>query len=202
MSPIKKIFGLGLATIMDVGSGVIITHIIWTMLGLDIHWWNYVIGVLFSILPDFDELVPLTIELLGGPENDSPHKALPTHFPIVATPTAAIILLLIAPQEYAILVSVCLLVHFFHDSWQSQQDGPGVMWLAPFGKNYYQFFSKHAKEEKLKLFLVASPDRVSKCFEMNYEDWLNSKFFRLTWENAIGIMVFLVAMTILYMHFF
>jgi hypothetical protein len=260
MSPLKKLLGFGLSILLDFGSGVIIMYLIWVhIFGFDIVWYYYFLGIYFAKNPDIDEVIPNIIELVGGPENDSSHKALATHEPFtMIAPTlltlitwskiVAIISLLclilyyvcIAEKErifgllhskqsgwdkfiliiillanlIAILAPVivtmatwnkaiawiaiaCQFFHFFYDSWQCQQDGPGVRWFAPFGNKYYQVFSRNAKGEPMRLFLVVTPERLEWCFTITNEYWFNTKFFRFTWENAIGIMVFDIAILIL-----
>jgi len=116
-------------------------------------------------------------------------------------PIVAVAVLLAAPSQYALLAATCLLVHFFHDSWQSQEDGPGVRWLAPFGKRYYQVLSMNAKGEPIRLLLVVSPEHLEHAFGITAEYWLNTTFFRFSWENAIGISLFLAGFGVLIAHF-
>lgn len=201
MGPFKKLFGLGLTLMLDIGSGILMTHLLWWALGLHIHWYHYLSGIIFAKLPDVDEVIPFAIELLGGPENDSSHKSLPTHYPLLVIPAVTGVALLVAPWPYALLAGVCLFVHFFHDSWQSQEDGPGIRWLAPFGKRYYQVLSRHGKGEPIRLLLVVSPEHLEHAFGITAEYWLNKTFFRFTWENAIGIALFFVGITVLIQHF-
>ncbi len=193
MSPLKKVFGLFLASLMDIGSGIIVTWLVWRLLVLEIHWYHYVFGILFSMAPDLDILAPLVRELFGGQAGDSSHKALPTHYPLVMIGAIGGVLWLFRFDSWAMLASICLFIHFVHDSWQSQEKGPGVRWLAPLGKNYYQIFSRHRAGDELQLFLVVSPQRVEETFKETLEEWLNAIFFRFTLENVIGIITFLLS---------
>lgn len=201
MSSLKKLFGLGLASMLDAGTGMIMTQVIGWLLHWHIAWYNYLVGIIFAMLPDVDMIFQYIQEFSGGDESDSSHKALPTHYPPVMIPTVSILTwiacaLLSVSTNYALLAILCLLAHYFHDSWQSQENGPGVRWLAPFKKEYYQLFSKHARGGSIKLFLVVSPERVERTFQETLEEWLNSIFFRFTWENAIGIAIFTVAVAV------
>ncbi len=193
MSPLKKVFGLFLASLMDIGSGIIITWLVWTLLVLEIHWYTYIFGIFFSMAPDLDILAPLVRELLGGRAGDSSHKALPTHYPLVMIGAVGAVLWVFLCGNHALLASTCLFIHFFHDSWQSGERGPGVRWLAPFKESYYQIFSRHRAGERLQLFLVVSPRRVEETFKETLEEWLTAIFFRFTFENVIGIVTFLLS---------
>ena len=193
MGTLKKLFGMGLSLFMDTGTGVIAVHTVSAVFGRSIEWYDYLIGIFFAVMPDSDMFIPLIVEFTGGDESDSSHKALPTHYPLFMVPFIGGLALLVSPLFYGSLVVTCLLAHFFHDSWQSQENGPGVRWLAPFGKRYYQLLSRHAQGEPLKLVLVVSPERVERAFEETLEEWLESIFFQFTWENTIGIATFTVS---------
>jgi len=193
MGPFKKVFGLWLATLPDIGSGIIAVRFIGWLYDTEISWSYYAAGIFFALLPDLDMLFPLAREFICGDDADSSHKALPTHYPLIMLPTIVFPLLFMNQSYFAFLAGVCLLVHYFHDSWQSGEKGPGVRWLAPFGKNYYQILSRRAKGERIRLFLVVSPEQVAQRFEETLEEWLNLIFFHPTWENAIGISIFLLA---------
>ncbi len=197
MSPLKKIVGLGLALMLDIGSGIIITRLLFVTLTLDVHWYDYSLGAFFSMLPDLDVLAPIVKELLGGSKGDSSHKALPTHYPLVMMPVAGLALLCMAPSHYALLTVICLFMHFVHDSWQSQEKGPGVRWLAPFGRRYYQILSRHSANGRFHLFLTVSPKRVQETFKETLEEWLNSRFFCFTLENLIGVATFIIGVLII-----
>jgi len=195
MSPIKKMIGLGLASTLDVGTGVIITYTVWTVLGLEVGWPQYMFGIIFSMAPDLDLLVPFCKEFAGVKDSDSSHKANVTHYPLVTVPVC-FLLVSVFSVKYAVLVVVCLVMHYIHDSWQSQENGPGIRWFYPFLGGYYQILSKNKKEEKIKIFCKVPPERVKETFQKNLEQWLENKFFQFTWENFIGVLVFVIAVWI------
>ena len=101
----------------------------------------------------------------------------------------------------AMLVIFGLAAHYLHDSWQSQERGPGVRWLAPFSDTYYQIFSREYTRGKFYWwFFKVSPERVEKAFKETLEEWLNAIFFKRVpmkiwkfefdfwlWENIFGV---------------
>lgn len=220
MHPLVLLLGIFLAMLMDLGSGILITNALIHWLGepsINITpWTNYVsntqvvygLGMFFALLPDIDLVIPLAKKFLGKflgklitinqCEIDGRHKDKWTHYPIVMIPLATIVMYRVAP--FCSVLALCgLLSHFVHDSWQRDGDkqGGGVRWLAPFGKNYYQFFSRRAKGGKLKLVVSWTPEEVQEVFDETLEQWLSATFLKFTWENAIGIITFLLALALL-----
>jgi hypothetical protein len=83
MSTQKKLFGLFLAVILDIGTGLILGksgNMAYPAKSLWFWFW----GMFFSMLPDSDTYVPLGIEMVTHKKVlDSSHRDSPTHYPLM-----------------------------------------------------------------------------------------------------------------------
>lgn len=132
MSRLKVLVGLAIATLPDVGSGLLAAYIaskIFPSLLLPFPLpLLYLAGIIFAILPDFDALPGL---VLG--KSVAGHKA-GLHYPALLLPPSS--LLLLVHPALGLTAIAGLFLHFAHDSVGSSE---GVRWLWPFGRTVYRF---------------------------------------------------------------
>jgi len=203
----KKLLGIILAVLLDVGTGLIVARFVSVFVfGSIPAWYHYFVGVLSAVLPDFDTFVPLAIDLVTKRNKlDSSHRNNPMHYPLVMI-SGTFVVLLFFGFHFWIVVVTCVFVHMVHDSWQSQEIGTWVKWLAPFSKTSWQVLSRERSGAPIQLVLRLGRDRVAR--RETLEDWLNAIFFKLvddkifglrvkrpTFENSLGILLFFVGLT-------
>jgi hypothetical protein len=95
-------------------------------------------GIAAALLPDIDII---TIPLLGKWY----HRTY-THYPLLYLPLIVLSFLLF-PTPYAVLFTLCILMHFIHDSigigWW------GIAWLWPFSQRRFLFFPEKERRDQL-----------------------------------------------------
>ncbi len=163
MSLYRKLFGMAVSSLLHLSAGIIITNIL-------IRYYNYspliiyyLIGIFFSIFPDFDILKPFIISLKHKKLSaDSSHKFNFMHYPFIMLPLL-FILSLSLPLFWRMLIVLNILSHYIIDTAQSGSFGVGIQWLAPF---FNQNFFRLAKPYKIK------PTHINQ-YVMDMEKWIN-----------------------------
>jgi|GEM_PF-3563594 len=121
-----------LAAYMDFCVGVLIATLLW-LYGFKERpaLWLVCLGGVLALVPDFDIVWPI---LTRGSFVD--HHQLPTHFPLVMVPLAAVVAGVLGGGRFAVLAVLCLAWHFVHDS---PPLGGGIAWAAPFNFDYWSW---------------------------------------------------------------
>lgn len=187
MKKTRLLFGLFLAVLADVASGILMAHIIRKVSGRYPHMalntiLFYLAGILFTLLPDILDLMKergLT---------DIKHKENITHFALIIIPI--FILLAILSPFWATFISLCLLCHFIHDSFQSHGS---IKWLAPFSQKNIHFIEK--VNGKIKLICIWDNHELMSR-NMDPHEWLEKYYLRPTVESIISILYFLLIILI------
>jgi hypothetical protein len=85
---------------------------------------------MFAVLPDFDQILPILLNTFSK----NHHQTL-FHRPIIVVPTAIAIGWVIGGTMWAVIASICILMHFVHDTHGFSDDG--IAWLWPFSEKYW-----------------------------------------------------------------
>lgn len=183
MSP-RILFGLALATSLDLSLGIAITGMMAMQFGRRIELWYFLAGILLSVLPDVDSLFE---RLRKGGVTGEHKKGSVTHYPLLAITVAFVLIFLFSPF-WALIAVVILLAHYVEDSIVT---GPGIAWLAPFKYQHYWLF--WVKEGRFYVVLPLTPDELQKQYARTVTDWLEQDYFRLNIKTFFGPLALLGA---------
>jgi len=181
---IKFCTGLFLAGSIDISLGILAAHLLCRIFHHPLSFWIYLAGIFFTLIPDIDAV----IQKIKENKIDSSHRKF-LHCPVfILLPFAATIPL---SPFWAILASVCFLLHFLHDSMGNKENRPGIMWLWPYSSNYYQFGGK--KRGERNLFCPWTPEELKKRRPISVRRWLEKHYGRLPAEAFTGILLLFIA---------
>lgn len=184
----QLLFGLFLATIPDVSSGVLATHLIF---GYEPIWMNetlsaflrqlcsYVAGAMLGMLPDFDHLLakkPRNIEQLSGE-----HRSI-SHHPLITIPVALLILWVLFSEKWALVGGLAMFAHYIDDTF----DKSGVQWFYPLWPNHIEFF-------RPDIINIRTPEDVKKNPPPELQEWLEENFLQISRKSVINTVYTLCA---------
>lgn len=182
---IWTLIGIGLAVLTDVGMGIIVFHLMGKLFRYELPLYFYLVGVFFSLLPDFD-LLFIKIGLAKD------HHQLPSHYPLVFIPIICLLVIVVAilggaahPRFWTSVAALCLFFHYVDDTW-GRTSGIGLRWFMPWDRKYYSLWPKRIlTEEEVKEIELLEP-----------EEWVRHHYLRLTPELLLGIGIFLAGLAI------
>lgn len=171
--------------LLDIGVGILAA--LW--LGQPV-W----LGILFSLLPDFDMLVSLV--KYRGNSGVYKHRDL-LHLPIIyiAIGTA----LYFYDPRVAALFLICTMLHFVHDSIGL---GWGVQWLWPISRDHFSFlylYQPPGKPALPKKYFYRFPHGEMAKLDAEFGDpnWVHNIYVQLHPFSLVELAVFSVAIAIL-----
>ena len=179
----RLLFGMFLVTLADIGTGLMVAHIliklfhpaipnIFIPLGflapllyleppsipnVQHAVTFYTVGVFAALVPDLDTFL----------KNSNGRKL---HRPFLFLPFV-IILWFLADAFWMLLVSIPILLHLLHDSTCGQV---GRQWLWPFSKNNYQFFVR--TPEGFRFAHAYYRHQWNRVQNLGVEEWLNELY--------------------------
>lgn len=109
--------------------------------------------MVFSILPDLDFFYH-ALKRGGWQEYTLKHHKWVSHWPIVYSPLIAAAF--IYPEKGVIIACAAVYFHLLLDTFAS---GDGIMWLYPFSKKFYNFFSEGYKDKHGHAWFKAYAER-------------------------------------------
>lgn len=180
--------------VIDVGAGILLALFV-------AHAFNFfatpsfiLLGILCTLFPDIDTLlsaIPPVRAVIGG------HRSA-VHHPFIY--------LLIAPVVWAVwgnavglLFALGVCYHLVHDTFFL---GYGIKWLWPFSKKSLSMF--HDKDGRITSdILIWSPEDDARI-ESTYQSphWIRDFYFRPSLISLTEYPVFILAIGLLYRHFF
>jgi len=182
----KKLFGMAVASLRDIGFGLLAANFLAAHFGEPVTtmvW--YGLGVLFAILPDTD----IIVQKIAGAPVDSLHRQSVMHTPIIMI-GGALALYLLSPS-FSVLAAVCLFLHFVDDTIGDENAGTGVAWLYPFNTRILVIFCKEDGQRNLVRW-----EGSWHLTPVPLEVWLERFWLRPTKEATINIAVFAIAIAV------
>jgi hypothetical protein len=182
----------------DFGHGILLTILVIHLFGVEPAVWHFVLGLLFSVLPDLDGMKEFFRHgNIDAGEHGDHRDGL--HYPLVWV-TVGVAIIFINPF-IGTLFTVCVLAHFFNDSWGT---GWGVAWLWPFSNRSYKIFSQNNVDADTSYTsLVTSWDPVAKnetAKRLGNRNWLEDIYGRITTISVIEYGTFLLALLVLWVY--
>ena len=182
------ITGIGLATLTDVGTGIIIFHLLGRLFNYELPLYFYLVGIFFSLLPDFD-LFLIKIGLVRD------HHQFPTHDPLLFIPAICLLVFGVTlivgiahPGFWTSVAALCLFFHYVDDTW-GRTSGIGLRWFMPWDRKYYSFLPRRVlTEREVKRVELLSP-----------EQWVERHYLRLTPELLLGVVMFLISLALVFL---
>ena len=162
----------------DFGHGLLLTVLLLMVFELDPTWLYFLLGILFSVLPDLDGVREFfRFGYINAGEHGDHREGL--HYPLVWL-LAGVSWMLFMPF-LGTLFTLCVFVHFLNDSWGT---GWGVQWLWPYSEKSYKFFSRNNVCSDVTLqSLVTSWDAEGRRYTArtySKPNWLEYNYGRFT----------------------
>ncbi len=193
----KKLLLIG-PWLADFGHGILITVLLLHLFGMEPSALYFVLGLVFSVMPDLDGLKELVrFGSVDAGEHGDHRDGL--HYPLVWVVVGMGIIFF--NLFVGTLFILCVLAHFLNDSWGT---GWGVEWLWPLSNRSYKFFSRNDVDADVTLqSLVTSWDPQSKnetAQRLGNRDWLNYHYGRLSIISSIEYGTFVVSLVVLFIY--
>jgi hypothetical protein len=184
--------------VADFGHGILLTVLVIHLFGVEPAIWHFVLGLLFSVLPDLDGSKEFFhYGKIDAGEHGDHRDGL--HYPLVWA-IIGVILIFINPF-IGTLFTLCVLTHFFNDSWGT---GWGVEWLWPFSNKSYKLFSQNnvdADTSCTSLVTSWEPEAKNETAKrLSNANWLEDVYGRITIISAIEYGTFLIALLVLFLY--
>lgn len=185
---------------LDIGVGILVSLGVSHVFGFDPNAAWIFAGVLFALLPDADAIVNAV--QYRGLGHEYRHRDL-FHRPLLYIPIGVLILFPIS-YALAVLFVLCSLAHFVHDSIGI---GWGVQWLSPINTDHFSFlylFRPKGKPSLPKKYFYRFPHADIDALDRRFgdPDWIRHIYIELHPFAIVEIVVFVVAMVVLYMALF
>lgn len=180
----------------DFGHGILITIILLSLFGMEPNITYFLLGLLFSVIPDLDglkEALLFGVTKVDAGEHGDHRDGL--HYPLAWLIVGGVLLYM--NTFVGTLFILCVSTHFLNDSWGT---GWGIPWLWPFSKRSYKFFSRNNVDADVTLqSLVTSWDPQTKnsvAKDIGNRNWLADIYGRFHIISAIEYGTFVVALIV------
>ena len=165
---------LGLAGILDLAVGTLVIHLLSTVHGYPLAWWQYVIGACLGASPDID------LFLAFFRKNASAHHEYLTHRPVVGIPFAVAIGWVLGGDFWAIAAGIGVCWHYLHDTdGFLGLNGGGIAWCWPFSQKYWGVRNYR---------IVSQTPRADDGGGNNYE-WFHKTYLSPTRRSIVEFML-------------
>lgn len=195
----KKIFLIA-PWIADFGHGIIITVILLLSFGIEPTISYFLLGLLFSIIPDTDGILEfLRFKNVGASKGRAKDHRDGIHFPIIWLLIGLIIIYF--DSFVGTLFTICTMAHFFNDSWGT---GWGVKWLWPFSKKSYKLFTDTCKDASVcrrnKVVSWLEEEKQELMEKLGNPNWLQDVYMKKNIISVIEYGTFLLSLIILFVY--
>ena len=178
---------------LDLGLGILGAIIFAQVIQIKVSFLVLSISIIFALLPDLD-FVFGWIKHTEFKNVSHEHRDL-LHYPLLLIPLGSIMIFLFN-SNYAYLFAVLVLLHFVHDSIGI---GWGVLWLYPFSKKYYKFFSeKNGSFSKRLVVSWTHKEQHEASIQFGDKDWFKNIYLKLHPISMIEFLFFIFALILLW----
>ncbi|OGY37215.1 MAG: hypothetical protein A3E36_01295 [Candidatus Andersenbacteria bacterium RIFCSPHIGHO2_12_FULL_45_11b] len=172
--------------LLDIAFGLFVAVIASLVCGFEPSIWLIIAGVAGAILPDWDMALYL---LLGGKLDQFAHRHRDiSHYPMITIPIAIVAVSHFCGQEYATVVAIAMLCHYFGDSFSI---GWGIQWLGPIVPLYFAYRAVGADVPRFFAWTQKEQDHVASLF--GDPQWATQK---KRWEYDAILLIVVLAITV------
>jgi len=179
--------------LLDGGLGIIGAIIFAHILQINISPLVLGTSILFALLPDIDFIFGW-IKHTELKHVSHEHRDL-LHYPLLFLPIGFLVIAYFS-FTYACLFIILSFLHFIHDSIGI---GWGVLWLYPFSKKYYKFFSEKNGHFSKKLIVSWTHEEQHEAStQFGDKDWFKNIYLKLHPISVIELLLFITALILLW----
>ena len=155
--------------LFDLGLGLILSVLTGFTLGREFSVLFLVVGIVSSIIPDWDMIPHLIIKRGKLDEWAHKHRDI-SHYPLLTIPVFSLISYFSFGPHYAVLTGIVIFVHYILDTFGI---GWGVKWLWPFSSRYFSYDKTIRKDKRWFAWTKKEQDEMVK--NHGNPEWASNK---------------------------